>query len=375
MTRTAARISLGALICAVTAAACGGGSAPKTAVRRQCRATIGFIGPSQAPLAKQQLAFARLALAEDNASQHTLIRLVVAPAAGNPTLAADRFAAGSVMAVLGPASNGQVQAVGPVFARAGLAFVSGSATGASLTGGANPTFFRVVPSDALEGSQAARFVLTRLKLRGAVLVIEDGTTSARQFVRGVSAGFRVAKLPFVPVSAVEGRTPVGALAARISPLDALAMLAWHDPSEASQLGRLLVTQHKATILFGSSQLFDPTNFNTAGAYVSYWAPDITAVPADAALVRQARQSVGSFGLAAAPAYAATHVIDSAIAAVCRAGGPPSRSAVLAAIRSTDEPSSVLSIPIKFRPDGDLATGRWFIFQIQPGGRYQMVPRQ
>ncbi|HTX32209.1 MAG TPA: ABC transporter substrate-binding protein [Solirubrobacteraceae bacterium] len=374
MNRTSARVSAAAVICAITAAGCGGGSAPKTAVRRQCRATIGFIGPAQAPLAKQQLAFARLAVAKDNASRHTAISLVLAPPGANATLAADRFAAGAVVAVLGPASNGQVQAVGPVFARAGLAFISGSATGTTLTGGANPTFFRVVPSDALEGSQAAHFVLTRVRLRGAVVVIDDGAASSRQFVRGIAAGFKGARLPFTPITAVEGVTPVGALAAHITPLDALAVLAWHDPSEASQLGRLLLTQRKTVTLLGPSQLFDP-RFTTPGSYVTYWAPDITALHADTSLVQAAKQSLGSFGLGAPPMYAATHVIDSAIAAVCRAGGPPSRSAVLAAVRSTNEPSSVLGIPIKFRLDGDLASGRWFVFHIQPGGRYQMVPRQ
>jgi branched-chain amino acid transport system substrate-binding protein len=364
-----------ALSCAVIVCGCGGGTAPKTAVHRQCRATIGFIGSSQQPLAKQQLAFARLAVARDNASQRTRISLVSAPSGTSATLAADRFATQPVVAVVGPGSDRQVQEVGSVFARAGLAFVSGSATGTSLTAGANPTFFRVVPSDSLEGPQVAHFVLTRVRPRGTVVLIDDGAPSSRQLVRAMTASLRAAKINFDLISAVEGVTPIGALAGRITPVATQAVLAWHVPRAAEQLGRALLSQRKSVTLVGPSQLFDPARFTIPGSVVTYWAPDITELPADASLVAEAKQSAGSFGLSAPPTYAATHVIDSAIASVCRSGIPPSRSAVLAGVRSTDLPSSILGVPIKFRANGDLSNGHWFIFRIQPGGRYEMVRPQ
>ena len=373
MTWPGARMAVAAVIGAVAVSGCGGGKARTAAVHhRQCRATIGFIGAAQQPLAKQQLAFARLAVANDNANQHTRITLMPAPTGDPASLAADRFAAQAVMAVVGPASNDQVQAAGPVFARAGIAFISASATGSTLTGGANPTFFRVVPSDSFEGPQLARLV-TRLRPHGTVLLVDDGSLSSRQLVRPMPASLRAAGIPVASISAIEGVTPVGTLAARITPLLTQAVLAWHVPSEANQLGRMLAAQRKAVTLVGPSQLFDPLRFTTAGSYVAYWAPDITALRADASLVRQAKRSVGSFGIDAPPTYAATNVIDSAIAAVCRSGRTPSRGAVLAAIRVTDESSSVLGIPIKFRSNGELTDPHWFIFRIQPSGRYLMQP--
>jgi branched-chain amino acid transport system substrate-binding protein len=362
-----------AVICAVTVSACGGGKSGTTAARRHCRATVGFIGSSQQPLGRQQLAFARLAVASDDAAQHMSVTLEPARTGVSPTLAADRFATQGVMAVVGPAANGQVQAVGPLFARAGLAFISPSATGASLTDGANPTFFRVVPSDSLEGTQVADFV-AQLRPRGLVTVIDDGAPASRQFVRALTARFRAARVQFDSVSATEGVTPVATLAAHIGPLVPYAVLAWQSPSEAGQLGRILLAQHKTVTLIGPSQLFDPVRFATPGAYVADSAPDITALPGDAAFVQRAQQAVGSFGIDAPPAYAAAHVIDSAIAAVCRSGRTLSRSAVLAAIRSTDQSSSVLGIPIRFRASGDLTAGRWFMFKVQ-SGRYRMVVPQ
>jgi branched-chain amino acid transport system substrate-binding protein len=373
MSRTGARLAVAAVIGAVAAAGCGGGRARPTAVRRQCRAAIGFIGAAQQPLARQQLAFAQLAVAHDNASQHTRISLVAAPNGGSTSLAADRFAAGAVVAVVGPASNAEVQAAGSVFARSGLAFISGSATGPTLTSRANPTFFRVVPSDSVEGTQLSHFVITRIRPRGTVLLIDDGAPASRQLIRTMSVSLRSARIPVASVTGAEGVTPVGTVAARITPLVTDAVLGWHVASQANQLGRVLGAQRKAVPLVGSSQLFDPSRFTIPGSFVDYWAPDITALPADASLVQQARQSMGSFGIDAPPTYAATHVIDSAIAAVCGAGKTPSRSGVLAAVRATDESRSVLGIPIRFRPNGDLTEPRWFMFRIQPGGRYLMLP--
>ncbi len=363
-----------AVMCAVIAAGCGGGKARKTAVRRQCQATIGFEGPAREPLGRQQLAFARLAVATDNATEHTRINLVAADTGHNPSLAADRFAAQSAVAVVGPATDPQVQAVGPTFARAGLAFISGSATGASLTDGANPTFFRVVPSDSLEGPQEARFILTSLRLR-AVTVVDDGSAAARPLVRAITASLRGAKIPTFHLSAVEGVTPLGSVAARIGLLTSVVVLAWHNPRAADQLGRILLAQHKTVTLVGPSKLFAPGAFATPGSYVTSPAPDITALPADATIVQQIQKSVGAFAIAAPPTYVATHVIDTAIAAVCRSGRVPSRGGVLAAIRSTHQPGSILGVPIRFQTNGDLTDGKWFVFHVEAGGHYVMNPLQ
>jgi ABC-type branched-subunit amino acid transport system substrate-binding protein len=89
-------------------------------------------------------------------------------------------------------------------------------------------------------------------------------------------------------------------------------------------------------------------------------------------VLEIRRSLGDVRTKASPAYAATHVIDEAIAAVCRAGQAPSRSGVLAAVRATSEPTSILGVPIRFQANGDLAGARWFLFQIGARGAYKPV---
>jgi hypothetical protein len=217
-------------------------------------------------------------------------------------------------------------------------------------------------------------VVTRLRPRGTVALIDDGAPSLRPFVRAIIADLRAARIPFESISAAED-APLATVAAHIGPLTTLAVLAWHVPRAADQLGRLLLAQHKQVTLVGPRQLFDPARFATPGSYVVYPAPDITAVPDAAQVVLQAQRAIGSFGIEAPPAYAATHVIDSAVLALCRSGRLPSRSGVLAAVRSTNESSSILGIPIRFRADGELAAGRWFIFLIRANGRYRMAPVQ
>ena len=72
-------------------------------------------------------------------------------------------------------------------------------------------------------------------------------------------------------------------------------------------------------------------------------------------------------------FAATHVIDEAISSVCKAGQTPSRANVLAAIKQTNEPTSILGQPISFDSHGDLVNSKFFLFKINSAGKYQLIP--
>jgi len=101
-------------------------------------------------------------------------------------------------------------------------------------------------------------------------------------------------------------------------------------------GRDLAQQHKKAVIFGTDGLFSPGTFTISGSYVSSFGP---------------------------PILAATHVIDEAIASVCQAGQAPTRANVMAAIRQTNEPTSILGQPISFGPHEDLVNGKFFLFKI------------
>ena len=66
----------------------------------------------------------------------------------------------------------------------------------------------------------------------------------------------------------------------------------------------------------------------------------------------------------------THVIDEAIASVCKSGQTPSRANVLAAVKGTSEASSILGQPIKFDNHGDLIGSQVVPVQDQRQGSVQ-----
>ena len=153
----------------------------------------------------------------------------------------------------------------------------------------------------------------------------------------------------------------------------MVVLPWQVAANAQQFGRDLAQEHKTAVIFGTDGLFSPGTFSINGSYVSSFGPDITAIPADVAIASAAKAKYGSFGTFGPPVYAATHVIDEAIASVCKAGQTPSRSNVLAAIKTTNETTSILGQPISFDSHGDLVNGKFFLFKINSTGKYQLIP--
>src|SRR5947207_664347 len=80
-------------------------------------------------------------------------------------------------------------------------------------------------------------------------------------------------------------------------------------ANAQQFGRNLAQQHKKALIFGTDGLYDPKSFTISGSYVSTFGPDITGIPADAAIAAAAKAKYGSFGTFGPPVFAATHVVD------------------------------------------------------------------
>jgi ABC-type branched-subunit amino acid transport system substrate-binding protein len=255
--------------------------------------------------------------------------------------------------------------------RAGIAFISASATSPILTGGANPTFLRVVPKLSLQGPQLTRFVVGTLRPK-AVTVVSDPGAYSSQLARAMIPLLSLARIP-LNHQLVSARAPsFGPLLARATPARSVIILAWQDPARAEVLGRLLLGLKKAVTLVGPDRLYAPGIFTIPGSYVAAPAPDIAQLPSEASLAQRARASIGAFTIAGPPAYAAAHVIDEAVANECHSGETPSRTGLLEAIRDTNQPTSILGEPIRFRGDGDLADARWFLFRIAPGGQYRLL---
>src|SRR5215472_1606232 len=376
-----AATALGALAvagCGGSSSSSSGGSSGTGGATKSCVASIGMEGPLTGPVAvlgQEQLHFAQLSVLRDNLANHTKISIVQGDTQLNPaqatTVTQQMTSNSKVVAVVGPAGSQEVEAVGPLMARAGLAFISGSATAAVLTGGKYPTFFRTVSKDSVQGPQDANYIVNNLHPK-ALMIVDDQEAYSTGLVSAMVPIFKAAGIKVDHESVSQKLTDFSSLVAKVTPATTVVVLPWQVASNAQQFGRNLAQQHKKAVIFGTDGLFSPGTFSINGSYVSSFGPDINSIPADAAIVTAAKK-MGSFGTFGPPIFAATHVIDEAIASVCKAGQTPSRANVLAAIKQTNEPTSILGQPIQFDSNGDLVNGKFFLFKISSAGKYQLIP--
>src|SRR6266496_2532451 len=362
-----------------SSSAAGGGTSTASAATKSCVASVGFEGPITgpvAPLGTEQLHFAQLAVSMDNAANKTKISLVQGDTQLQPaqatTVTPQFISNSSTLAVVGPAGSQEVIAVGGPMARAGMGFVTGSATAVELTTGKYPTFFRVVSKDSVQGPQDANYIVKPLHPK-ALIIVDDQEAYSTGLVSAMTPVFQAAGIKVDHESVSQKLTDFSSLVAKVTSDTSVVVLPWQVAANAQQFGRNLAQQHKKAVIFGTDGLFSPGTFTINGSYVSSFGPDITAIAADSALAQAAKAKFGSFGTFGPPVFAATHVIDEAIASVCKAGQTPSRANVLAAIKKTNEPAYILGQPISFDSHGDLNGGKFFLFKIDSTGKYQLIP--
>jgi branched-chain amino acid transport system substrate-binding protein len=386
------RIGLAALaVTALVAAGCGSSSSSSTtsssstaaatsssSASKSCTASIGIEAPitgQVAVLGDEQLAFAKLAVAADNKANGTNITLVQGDTQLMPaqaTTVTQQFISNSkILGVVGPAGSQEVEAVGPLFGRAGMAFISGSATNPTLTdSGKNPTFFRVVSRDDVQGPQDANFIVNHLHPK-ALMIVDDQEVYSTGLVAAMLPVFQKAGIKVDHESVSQKVTDFSSLVAKVTPQTTVVVLPWQVAANGEQFGKNLAEQKKNAVIVGTDGMYSPSAFTIPGSYVSSFGPDITAFPSDASIVAAAKVAFPKFGTFGPPVYAATHVLDEAIASACKSG-TPTRSSVLAAVKATDEPTSILDQPVKFDSKGDLIGAKWFLFKINPKGQYTLV---
>ncbi len=356
---------------------------------KSCTASIAIEGPFTGPVAQvglEQLHFAQLAVADDNAANHTNVTLAQDDTQLTPSLAVQKtqsIVATNAVASIGPAGSQEVEAVGPLFGKAGLAFVSGSATLPALaTSGKNPTFFRVVPDDNVQGPQDANYVVNHLHTKG-VLIIDDDEAYSQGLVNVMIPILKKAGIA-VDHQTLNGTDTGATLSAAIKSLvtshltaqDGVAILPWQTATNAQMFGQDAKQAGKKVILFGTDGTNSPSQFNIPGTYVSSFGPDIAG--STSALDKSIVSGVakyGPYGPFGVPTYEAADVVMKAIASVCQSGQTPSRSNVLAALKKTNVPANEnpLGVPVAFASNGDLAGNNGYLFKINSAGKYIEIP--
>jgi branched-chain amino acid transport system substrate-binding protein len=342
---------------------------------------IGMMGPFTGPVASigdAQLNWAEFAATQWNATHPIKINIVQGDTQLNPAIAStvsQSFVSNSsIVGVIGPAGSQEVTAVAPVLKKAGLAFASGSATGVSLTNGSlKGYFFRDVPNDGVQAPTDAAFMMSKLgaKKGSSVMVVDDQESYSTGLADIVQAKLKAAGVNVDRESVSQKSTDFSSLVAKVSSSTKVVFLPFQVASEAQLFAQQLKSQGKSAIVFGSDGDYDASKFNASGNYVSFFAPNVTQLPADKAIVAAyAKQfpdgTVSSpFG---APNYVLAQLYAQAATKVCGGSkkGTVTRAALRAAFAKETVPNSILGAPVSFTANGDIAGAKFHIFKIVNG---------
>lgn len=376
---------LGILVLAVFAAGCGdddddgggGGGGGGEQASADCTASIGVMAPitgDAAELGEEQRNWAQFGLDRFNKENGTKFKLVEGDTQLDPgqasTVAQQFVSDDAITAVVGPAGSQEVEAVGPLFDRASLGFVSQSATQTDLTeGGEYPTFSRVVPKDSVQGPTDARYMVDELGAKN-VLIVDDQTSYSTGLASALEDELKGGGVNLSRESVNQRSTDFSAIVSGVNANTDVVFLPWQIAPNAQQLGEQMKEQGKDALIFGTDGLFSPGDFTIDGSYVSAFAPDIRSIPASRSIAKQYSKEYGEFGTFGPPTYAAIEVVATAIQAACEEGDP-SREAVAEQIRQVSLPESILGQPITFDENGDLRDAKFFIFTVK-GGEFELV---
>jgi branched-chain amino acid transport system substrate-binding protein len=285
-----------------------------------------------------------------------------------------------VVGVIGPATSGGVAASSKTYFQAGIAHISPSATRTSLTQGApregTPSFFRVVPGDYIQGPSDANFMVDKLHVK-KVVILDFQEPYSVGLASAAEATLKKRGVTTIRLSAPNTTTDYSSYVTRV-PSDAdIVFFPTQKPPDAQTFARQLVEQGKKAKVFGSDGSNAPDQFKAPGSYVSNFAPDITGILADKALIAGWKKdnpgkAVGSFG---PPTYGAVQVLLNAVKLACNAGHGtlPNRRAIVRQVKKVRIKNWILGGSFRFSTrSNDPLNAKFYIFQIQSDGSYKLV---
>jgi branched-chain amino acid transport system substrate-binding protein len=343
---------------------------------------IGMLAPITGPAASiggDQLHWAQFYATQWNKVKgHVKIKIVQGDTQLDPSKAstvAQSFASNkSIVGVIGPAGSDEVQAVAPILRKAGLAFASGSATRVSLTNGSQKGFFfRDVPNDGVQGPTAANYMFEKLGVKSgsSVMVVDDQESYSTGLADIVGSNLSGKGVHVDRESISQKDTDVSSLVAKVTSATKVVYLPFQLASQAQLFAQQLKAQGKTAIAFGSDGTFDSSKFNVNGSYISFFAPDVTTIPADAKIVGQFhKQFPGATSPFGAPNYVLAQMYATAVTKACK-DNKITRTELRKDFAKVSLPSTILGTPIRFTANGDLAGAKFHIFQIV-NGSYKTV---
>jgi branched-chain amino acid transport system substrate-binding protein len=351
---------------------------------------FGFVSPVTGGagfLGTEQLSWAKLALKQLAPAMGLKVTLEVfdTPVEQGPApaeAAAQKFVADpKVVEVIGPATSGAVAASSQTYFEAGIAHISASATRTSLTKGnekeATPAFFRVVPGDYIQGPSDANFMVNTLHVKKVVL-FDFQEPYSLGLADAAEAVLKAKGVTTIRLSAPNTTTDYSSYVSRVPDDTDVVFFPTQKPGDAQTFARQLAEQGKKAKVFGGDGTNDRSQFNVPGSYLSNFAPDITGIKSDAAIIAAWKKDnpgkqVGTFG---PPTYGAVQVALKALKLACAAnhGSLPNRRAIVQHVKQVQVPNWILGGTFRWSTkSNDPLNASFYIFQIQSDGSYKLVP--
>lgn len=385
MKKAAALVLLAAITGSVVAVASAKPSKVARIAAPNCKqVTIGTMGPYSGPVASiglDQLHWAQFYVDRWNANKKNKLRvkLVQLDSQLDPskasTLATQAAANRDMVAMIGPSGSQEVIAASPILKKAGMAFVSSSATNTALTDGSRAgLFFRVVPKDSDQGATIANYLVNKLGVKSGdkVLDIDNQNAYSTGLSDTVDKALKAKGIDVNRQSIASTATDYSGLVSQVDSKTKAVVLTWQVAANAQLFAQQMRERGKNAIIFGSDGVFDSSKFTFKGAYVSFFAPDVTTFPAAQSIVKLFKAKYGETGPFGAPTWVAAQAIVLAANRACRATGLISRSVMRDQIAATNLKATILGTPITFDANGDVAGAEFHVFRIGDGGKYITV---
>jgi branched-chain amino acid transport system substrate-binding protein len=344
---------------------------------------LGMLAPITGPagsIGSDQLHWAQFYIARWNANKANKIKikLVQGDTQLDPSKAstvAQSFASNaSIMGVIGPAGSDEVQAAAPILSKAGLAFASGSATRVSLTNGQyKGFFFRDVPNDGVQGPTDANYMSKTLGVKSGdtVMIVDDQESYSTGLADIAGAALAAKGIKVDRESISQTATDFSSLVAKAGSAK-VVFLPFQLASQAQLFSQQLKAQGKSAVVFGSDGTFDSSKFSTPNAYVSFFAPDVTTIAANSALVKAYNKAYpGGTTPFGAPNYVLAQMFTTAVMKAC-SDNKISRAEVRKDLAKVRLASTIFGGPVAFTANGDVAGAKFYIFKIQSDGSYKTV---
>ena len=344
---------------------------------------LGFVAPLTGDQAAQgedmrrgaELAI-RDALAEGEVVPGYRLELAALDDQRNPAqavMAAKKLAADpDVVAVVGHLNSSCTKPASAVYHEARLLQISPISSNPEISRQGFDTFYRVCPTDDLQGPAAARFVRTTLGAARCFL-LDDLTTYGRglanEFERA-AADVGLAVLGHEGIT--QGDKDLSPILSKVKALDPdVLYFAGMFPERALLIKQSRDLGVRATLM-GGDGLFEHALIELAtpqaaeGVYVSALGRDVQAIPTAQGFVTAYEAAYGPVGAYSAYAYEATRLALRAI----RAAGRKDRGAVLAAMRGIRDDAGILGTHT-FDERGDTRLRTIGFFVVHDGG-FQFV---